>query len=199
MLTDDEIKYLLSSFPEVEFAFAYGSGVVQQSGYDYSKKNSMPMVDLIFVVKDSEKWHEKNMNLNPNHYSSLLPMGPSLVSLFQESLQAHFWFNAYVKMDEIQFPGRLLKYGVISKEHFILDMVHWNNMYVAGRLHKPVHIIKDNPYMHSYLGINHEQAVRAALLLLPNKFTRVELFQTIASLSYIGDPRMIIGENPKKV
>jgi len=46
---------------------------------------------------------------------------------------------------------------------------------------------------------NKEYAVRTALLLVPKLFDEFDLFTKIASLSYTGDPRMIVGENPKKV
>jgi len=49
------------------------------------------------------------------------------------------------------------------------------------------------------LQTNRYNAVRAALCLLPLEFTEEELFTTIASLSYIGDFRMIYGENPNKI
>ncbi len=37
MLSDEDNLELLSKFPNVEFAFTYGSGAVQQGGYDYSR------------------------------------------------------------------------------------------------------------------------------------------------------------------
>jgi hypothetical protein len=46
---------------------------------------------------------------------------------------------------------------------------------------------------------NIEQAIRSALLLVTSKFSETDLYISIASLSYIGDPRMIMGENPKKL
>ena len=41
--------------------------------------------------------------------------------------------------------------------------------------------------------------MRTSLLLMKPSFKELELYYTIASLSYIGDPRMLVGENPKKV
>jgi mitochondrial translocator assembly and maintenance protein 41 len=47
--------------------------------------------------------------------------------------------------------------------------------------------------------MNLQNAVRAALLMLPERFTEEDLFLKIAGISYRGDFRMIFGENPHKV
>lgn len=49
--------------------------------------------------------------------------------------------------------------------------------------------------------VNLTSALRVALLLLPERFTEVELYTQIASLSYTGDFRMSVpgGENADKV
>lgn len=38
------------------------------------------------------------------------------------------------------YSSQIIKYGVISTESLIDDLMHWKTMYVAGRLHKPVSI-----------------------------------------------------------
>lgn len=58
---------ILPHFPSVDFAFAYGSGAIQQRGYDYSSSDGgcdvtssssssslteLPMIDVIFAVTD---------------------------------------------------------------------------------------------------------------------------------------------------
>ena len=79
------------------------------------------------------------------------------------------------------------------------DLNEWRSLYVAGRLHKPIHILKHNDTIENAMARNKEYAVRTALLLVPKLFDEFDLFTKIASLSYTGDPRMIVGENPKKV
>lgn len=205
MLQNDEIEEILTHFPPLEFAFAYGSGVVEQKGYQYELKQKnpadLPMVDFIFVVEDSLKWHEMNLKMNPSHYSSLIPLPAKGISLFQDEIPAHFWFNAYLPLPLHSQPGRLMKYGVINKTHALADLNSWNNLYLAGRLHKPVRILTraHQKVFEEALRENRSHAVNTSLLMLPEKFSEMELFLMIASLSYTGDIRMHFGENPKKV
>lgn len=73
---------------------------------------------------------------------------------------------------------------------------------MSGRLHKPVHfLIKDAKYkaLEEALVKNIHNALHAALLLLPPKFSEAVLFKKLASLSYTGDFRMQIGEDQNKV
>lgn len=94
-----------------------------------------------------------------------------------------------------------MKYGVISTRHLIADLNDWTDLYVAGRMQKPFHVLSDTVNEELKLAIeqNYRNAVRVALLLLPVKFKRYDLFYTIANLSYAGDFRMIFGEKKNKV
>lgn len=210
MLSLSESDELLSRFPAVEFAFAYGSGAIKQDGYDHfnessgdgkaaKKTTSAPMLDLIFAVDQSANWHQENMARNPSHYTSIVPLSSNRVAWVQDEIPANFWFNAYVPFPSEQYPGRMIKYGVISKANLLRDLIGWNQLYAAGRLHKPVHVLKNDPDINSAMVANREQAVKTSLLLLPDRFCERDLYLSIASLSYVGDPRMIFGENPKKI
>ena len=60
-------------------------------------------------------------------------------------------------------------------------------------------IIKDDARVRLAQQVNLTSALRTALLLLPPQFSQQELYEKITSLSYSGDPRMTVGENPDKV
>lgn len=209
MLYYDEISTVLDYFPEVEFAFAYGSGVIEQSGYNYQPPSKQattdyPMVDFIFVVKDSESWHKENLQKNPDHYSSLIPMKERSIAWFQDNIPAHFWFNAYapfpLKEDHPHKGKLLMKYGVINQQNAVKDLSEWTNLYLAGRLHKPVRILRSNSQYDQLMSFNRDSAIKTSLLLLPERFSEMDLYLSIAGLSYLGDIRMRVGaENPKKV
>ena len=62
-----------------------------------------------------------------------------------------------------------------------------------------VKIIKDDARVRLAQQVNLTSALRTALLLFPEEFTQEELYEKITSLSYSGDFRMKLGENPKKI
>ena len=119
---------------------------------------------------------------------------------------------------------QLMKYGVINKSDFINDLLNWETLYLSGRLQKPVAFLKkpevtDSSTIMSSSNINnghnttndneHEinhaletnlcSALSTAILLLPSEFSELDLYKRITSLSYEGDFRMGIAENPNKI
>lgn len=192
----DNYGAILEQFPEgIQMAFAYGSGVFKQQGQSDTqvKKN---MIDLIFVVDDSYKWHHKNIKQNKKHYSCLKYFGAKQVANIQEKYGAAVYFNT-----KVQCAGREIKYGVISTKQLITDLLDWSTLYVSGRMHKPIRILipPTKTELCSAMQINLENAIHAALLLLPETFSEEELYEQIAALSYDGDFRMKFGEDKNKI
>jgi translocator assembly and maintenance protein 41 len=135
---------ILSKFPQkyIKFAFAYGSGVFEQIENKINKKSTM--IDFVFVVDDSIKFHDENLRQNPSHYSSLKYLGPYYINKIQNDFGAACYYNTLVKLrlDEPKNDEVLIKYGIISEEALIRDLFDWDYLYMSGRLHKPVKIIK---------------------------------------------------------
>ncbi|KAI8081981.1 mitochondrial matrix Mmp37 [Gilbertella persicaria] len=152
------------------------------------------MVDFIFGVSHPGHWHDLNIQQNPHHYSGMRRLGSSAVSFLQEKVGAGVYFNPYVEVN-----GMNIKYGVVSIDKLCKDLIDWETLYLAGRMHKPVKILRDDPRVRLANQVNLTEAVRVALLTLPETFTEEELFIRIAGISYKGDFRMIVGENPNKV
>lgn len=195
----------------IRYAFAYGSGVFPQSsnkeGGNSNLHPSPPaaitkvqdgnqkMIDFIFGVSYTQHWHSLNLQEHRDHYSAVGSLGSYAVSKIQDSWGAGVYFNPFVTVN-----GTLIKYGVVNLDTLCKDLSEWNTLYLAGRLQKPVKILRDNPAVRLANQVNLIAAVRTALLLLPPEFTEKELYSTIAGISYMGDPRMSIGgDDPGKV
>ncbi|KAJ9610724.1 Mitochondrial translocator assembly and maintenance protein 41 [Cladophialophora chaetospira] len=217
MVINEEFKEALRQIlwkfrAPIRYAFAYGSGVFPQqssggSGGNASLHPSPPdavakvqdgnqkMIDFIFGVSYSQHWHSLNLQDNRDHYSAIGSLGSYAVTKVQESFGAGVYFNPYITVN-----GTLIKYGVVNLDTLCKDLSEWNTLYLAGRLQKPVKILRDNPAVRLANQVNLIAAVRTALLLLPPEFTEKELYSTIAGISYMGDPRMTIGgDDPRKV
>lgn len=195
---DAETKNYLSNVvkcfsPGIRYACAYGSGVFKQSGHISIKEN---MIDFLFVINDAFSWHSQNLTNHSDHYSIIKHLGVKSISEFQTNYGAGVFFNTCV-----EFDGRLIKYGVIDLKMFQEDMFEWRDLYIAGRLQKPVYSLAglDNPLIEKAISSNLKSAALTALLLLDEQSTTEEFFIKIASLSYTGDPRMIVGEDKGKV
>jgi translocator assembly and maintenance protein 41 len=95
---------------------------------------------------------------------------------------------------------KTIKYGVTTVDNLCTDLLHWRSLYLAGRMHKPIRIIKDDARVRLTQQVNLISAIRTALLTLPSSFSETTLYERIAGLSYAGDPRMVLpAENRGKV
>ncbi|GLD64170.1 phosphatidate cytidylyltransferase, mitochondrial [Lates japonicus] len=174
-------RRILSQFPQdISLAFAYGSGVFKQHGTSQGQMEKN-MLDFVFAVDDPVTWHTMNLLQNRKHYSILKLLGPTMISSIQNEHGAAVYYNTLVPVD-----GKIIKYGVISTESLIDDLMHWKTMYVAGRLHKPVKMLvqSENGKLRAALVANLKSAVTASFLMLPESFTEEDLFLQIAGLSY---------------
>lgn len=197
------LQQLIPNFnnPNINTSIGYGSGVFEQEGYN---SKTMPQVDLIHVVGDTQKFHAKNLETFHHHYSGLRYGGVRLVEYFQNLGLVKIYFNPYVNMN-----GTMIKYGVISETQMIQDLIEWKSLYLAGRLQKPVKFfsnlgIQSTDQTHLLKVINSfnlRNAVKISLLISKSKIIPEKtLYEIITLISYLGDSRMIIGgENPNKI
>ena len=209
----ESLRQILWAFrAPIRYAFAYGSGVFGQAGGGPKtsagtpdlgslsphpdppkavlewQKGGAKVIDFIFGVSHTQHWHSLNLTQHPDHYSALryLPYNSAAVSWIQDSFGAGVYFNPYITVN-----GVMIKYGVVNLDTLAQDLGDWTTLYLAGRLQKPVKILRDDPRIRLANQINLISALRTALLMLPEHFTERELYERIAGLSYMGDPRML--------
>lgn len=193
MITSKEtLTRICSQFEApIKYCFGYGSGVFSQG----SSANSKPrQIDMVFGVDNAAKWHAQNLEQNPHHYSGLKYLGSDVVGMVQNKIGAGVYYNPFVR-----FGKNDVKYGVVELETLRRDLTQWETLYLAGRMQKPVRIVKDEPSISFAQQKNLKAAMSTALLLLPTNFSEFELYMKIAAVSYMGDVRMAFAENPMKV
>lgn len=187
----ETIKQFMAKRPACEAIIGYGSGIHKQKGQESRKVQ----VDLIVVVKDLKKWHRENALLNPTDYSFT---GRSFMTKGSPT-----WLKKGGKicyMTYIPFMGHSFKIGTIEESDFLDSLTLWDTYYLAGRMQKPVMIVKTNSQIKKAIENNRKMAVAAALLISEErKIPMEEFYETIVSLSYIGDTRMKFAENPQKI
>lgn len=199
---DQQLAALFRQFDtdKIRFAFGYGSGVFQQEGYG----DSRPQIDVVHVVDQATTFHAANSATHPNHYSALLQLGVPTVAAVQ-NYGAGVYFNPYVSMRDNDSHECMVKYGVVTTDTALEDIREWSTLYIAGRLQKPVKHLHGDEKLQQANDQNLENAFKVALLLLLSKSGRSivnasQIYEKIALLSYMGDPRMAVGgENPNKV
>eukprot|EP00403_Amphidinium_massartii_P034447 CAMPEP_0178439198 /NCGR_PEP_ID=MMETSP0689_2-20121128/36025_1 /TAXON_ID=160604 /ORGANISM="Amphidinium massartii, Strain CS-259" /LENGTH=329 /DNA_ID=CAMNT_0020061705 /DNA_START=28 /DNA_END=1018 /DNA_ORIENTATION=+ len=206
--TKKDFSVDLKQFPPVECLIGYGSGVFHQHGYSAS---SRPMVDMILVVKDDdlEDWHKENLAMNSHHYAPLMRFaGATACSALQRTGPGLF-YNPGVQLATGDGEHMKAKYGIITEKAFIEDLTTWKFLYAAGRLQKPCLVTfprsEFQEQITEALRLNRRAALCAALLQSSwstgplARIAVLQLLTNIVQLSYSGDVRMGVAEDPKKV
>ena len=188
-MNNDNILDFISTLPEVVDIIGYGSGVKNQEGYTDDIKRQ---IDLILTVNDIYEFHKLNFKKYPNIYSNI---GIKLIK-HVNSIGTDINY-----VSNIDYKNNTYKIGVINKNDLSKDLITWDNMYMAGRCQKPISTLKIRDKVKNEIIYNRLNALKIALLLNHNKtITEQELYETICSLSYIGDIRMTMHcENPDKI
>lgn len=158
--SNEELVAIADQFsPGIDYAFGYGSGVfLQKSSNDDTNPG---MIDIILAVDDPRAWHERNLQRHSGHYSLMARLGGArYVTWLQTNFGARLYFHPFVNMNirdknseirqlnedanktKISKPTsslqRQVKYGVVSSDDLIQDLVSWDYLYLAGRMHKPI-------------------------------------------------------------
>ena len=187
----EEILDFLSKRPKVVGAYGYGSGVFKQAGY--TEKDN-PQLDLMLIVDDLKSWHLENMHLNPKDYSFLGKMYFKLVK--NDKLIGK---TGVTYLSNIVYKNKIYKYGVIDKKFFIEALHSWNSFYIPGRFQKNVLEVVSNNEIKNAISENRENAMFISLLMSEKKVSLTDILVKLCNMSYAGDTRMAIAENPHKV
>jgi hypothetical protein len=187
----DVTKELVQLVPELAMILGYGSQVVPQS--DGVSVNSL--VDLMIVTYNRDAVIDQLRGRGWIPYTS---------ALFSQCVTAEVLFFA-----DIPLGGLRLKLGIVDARNFLHQLQSWDqSLYLPGRLQKPVRILHMSDSMCAEFPVaqahNLQSALAAGMLLIPEQqrgqgFDDLALFESIVGISYIGDIRMGIAENPRKI
>jgi len=187
----NEILAFMKTRPDVVGIIGYGSGVNPQKG----QENRKPQIDLIVIVDNLKRWHKQNIKQNKNDYSFLSRL------FFKYARDK--WLKAGAKicyMTFIPFKESKYKIGTIEGNDFLNDLKNWETFYMAGRMQKPILIVKANKEIENAIDYNRHAGIKVSKLIInKEKINKKDFYITLGSLSYIGDTRMGIAENPDKV
>lgn len=186
---EETIMEFMKTKPKTIDIIGYGSGVKKQTGYDDKMEKQ---IDIIATVDDSLSWHQENRKMHPNEYNSF---GLEIIKPI-----LHFGTDI-TYISNIPYEGNVFKIGVIDRFDFFYDLENWINFYMAGRMQKPVLLLNEDKDINKFIYKNRLNALKTALILTSDKnISEEKLFETLCSLSYIGDIRMALKfENPQKV
>ncbi|THD00250.1 hypothetical protein EYZ11_000300 [Aspergillus tanneri] len=99
-----------------------------------------------------------------------------------------------------EINNTLINYEVVNIDRLSRDLRSWENLYLAGRMQKPIRLLRDDADIRKAGYDNLVPVARSALLLRPVGLKKGDLYTVIAGLLYACDSWMTVGgDNPHKV
>jgi translocator assembly and maintenance protein 41 len=176
--------------PESDMIIGYGSGVFRQASEDIKAKR---LIDLLIVSEQK-----------CDYITRLRHLG------YIERWSASF--GCYTNADIIFFPDIRLpnidpvKLGVINRSTLYRRLSDWDqSFYIPGRLQKPTQILFSREDTLSEFNDSQATNLKCALAAAvissgeSREIEEYDLFKSLISLSYLGDIRVGIAENPRKI
>ena len=185
----DKIKSFADKRPLAKAVFGYGSGVFKQS-----RTSGTPQTDVIFVVDDIMEWHRDNMCSNSGDYSLI-----GKIHLSTDNIDRIKGRNFITYFSDVKDGDMTFKYGVVEEDDFNRGLSTWDNLFLVGRFHKPVLDVISDGVLRNVISKNRDCAFRIACLLSNQVTDKESVYRMLCSLSYMGDVRMKIAEDPHKV
>ena len=214
----EALASVLDVVPPVRHAFGYGSGVFAQpspsdahvdddAARRASGRAATPsgaVADFVFIVESPRQWHAENMARNPTHYAPHVRLlGPTFAASLADSVGAGVHYNTLLPWNLPTNPlgFTAYKYGVVSADAALDDLLHWRHLFLAGRMQKPVaSLCTPDPTSPLRRRRQSPRALAAALLVLPERFPIEDLHRVLCGLSYRGDVRVALGaEDARKI
>ncbi|KAA8646481.1 Phosphatidate cytidylyltransferase, mitochondrial [Aspergillus tanneri] len=98
-----------------------------------------------------------------------------------------------------EINNTLINYEVVNIDRLSRDLRSWENLYLAGRMQKPIRLLRDDADIRKAGYDNLVPVARSALLLRPVGLKKGDLYTVIAGLLYACDSWMTVGgDNPHK-
>ncbi len=189
----DRIIDFIGTLPTPVSVKAYGSSVAFQ-GSDSEKDKKQ--VDLVVIVDDIKKFYEENLKENRYMYK-LIPR----IYFKHAKVDSLKSYASICYTTHINYGIDTYKMGVIEKKDVLDDLLNWKTFYIAGRFQKEMFTPISDAEIEKANAINKKNALTVALVLLDRKNPTIDkLYETLCSLSYMGDNRKTLkAEDPNKV
>ncbi len=191
MSNEERIRKFIAKRPASKAVYGYGSGIFKQAGYS---KEDKPQLDLIFVVDDVKAWNEENIQKNPNDYSKA---GAKYFQKHSGDVLAGKTGITYLSY--IEEDGATFKYGTVEYASLKEALMTWQSFYLTGRFQKTIYEFASFKELQELILNNRRSAVIVSLLMSRDGCSYKDLLVRLCGLSYAGDTRMAIAENPRKV